>query len=326
MHSIPIIDAKALHTNNSEDRNKLAQAVRSACESDGFFYLTNHGLPDDLIAAAFDQSRQFFAKPLSEKIALDITKSPSMRGYFALEAEKPEYESKGDLKEGFDMSLDLPEGSALSDSSLYGPNVWPLDMPQFKDVMTNYHACALNLGRQLLSIFALGLGMQEDFFNDKFSVPLAQLRLLHYPPQLGEVTKTQMGAGEHTDFGCLTLLLQDEIGGLEVQHRNGDWIAVPPLKSALIVNIGDLMTRWTNGHYQATVHRVINRANAERYSLVFFLDPNYEAEVACISTCANEGNNNFPPIIVGNYMNERFDATFSFRTQAANTASIKLPA
>jgi len=314
---IPIIDIKDLLRKDSGKVNLIAHAISNACKSTGFFYIVNHGISPTLIKQVFEESKLFFSKSTEEKLAMDITKSSHMRGYFAIEEEKPEYEAKGDLKEGFDMALDLPlnDPDVMRSTPLYGPNIWPVGQVDFKEVMTEYHTKMLDLGRTLLTAFARGLGMPDNFFEDKVKKPLAQLRLLHYPPQQGPITRVQMGAGEHTDFGCITLLAQDDIGGLEVLNKEGKWVEVQPIPFSFIVNIGDLMSRWTNDLYPATLHRVINKSPHDRYSIVFFLDPDYHVEINCLTTCVSDTYTaKYPPITVGKYMQARFDATFNFRT------------
>lgn len=162
--------------------------------------------------------------------------------------------------------------------------------------------------------FALALDMNADYFADKIDRPLAQLRLLHYPPQSGDVQARTIGCGAHTDYGCLTILAQDQNGGLQVRNTAGDWIAAPPVPGAFVVNLGDQMARWTNGRFQATPHRVINVSGRERYSMPFFFDPNWEAEIACLPTCAVPGEApRFAPVQAGPYLQSRFDATFAYR-------------
>jgi len=311
--TFPVIDLTGLRAGNvpsPSDLHRIADAIRAACTGPGFFYVTAHGVPQALVRRAFSLSRDFFASSLQAKQALSIERSPHMRGYFALESESPEYEALGDLKEGFDLSLDLPQGSPRSASRLYGPNVWPASPADFRAVMTAYHAEMLSLGRDLLRAFAVGLERPPSAFESAFSLPLAQLRLLHYPPQPGAVTRHQMGAGEHTDFGCLTLLAQDDVGGLQVRTAAGDWVAMPPLADAFIVNVGDLMTIWSGGRYRATWHRVVNQAPRDRYSIAFFLDPNAEVDVVPMT---GDGAAAGDPVNVDRYMNQRFDATFGFR-------------
>ena len=172
-------------------------------------------------------------------------------------------------------------------------------------MLAYYDACAA-LGARLHQAFARDLGVAPDFFADKFDRPMATLRLLRYPAAAEE----RIGAGAHTDYGNLTLLATDDVGGLEVRTRAGDWIEAPPRAKAFIVNIGDCLMRWTNDVYVSTPHRVVNRSARERYSIAFFFDPNPEAEVAAIPSCvARGGAARYPPILAADYLKLRLDAS-----------------
>ena len=172
-------------------------------------------------------------------------------------------------------------------------------------MLAYYDACAA-LGARLHRAFARDLGLEPDFFADKFDRPMATLRLLRYPAAAEE----RIGAGEHTDYGNLTLLATDDVGGLEVRTRAGDWIEAPPRAGAFIVNIGDCLMRWTNDVYVSTPHRVVNRSARERTSIAFFFDPNPEAEVAAIPSCVARGEAaRYPPILAADYLKLRLDAS-----------------
>ncbi|MFC5475323.1 isopenicillin N synthase family dioxygenase [Paraherbaspirillum soli] len=321
--SIPTIDIAPLFGGNQRDVDHIAESIADACKTVGFFTVVNHGIAPALIDSMFQESKNFFARPLTEKMSISNDKSPHMRGYFPVGAETPEYEAKGDLKEGFDMCSDLPpdDPDVLAGATLHGPNVWPPGLPGFKRTMTEYHAQMLHLSRRLLAVFARGLGKPDDFFDDKLTKPLAQLRLLHYPPQHGPVSREQMGCGEHTDYGTIALLSQD-IEGLEILAKDGSWITVQQNPAAFIVNIGDLMARWTNDRYVANLHRVINASGRDRYSAAFFLDPDYHAKIECIDTCVSaDAPGKYAPIIFGEYAEAKLDATFQFR-QAEPAAAV----
>lgn len=179
--------------------------------------------------------------------------------------------------------------------------------------MTEYYTNMLQLGGLLLKSFARGVGVNDHFFDEKFRKPMAQMRLLRYPPT-PNLNNKQIGAGEHTDFGWITMIAQDKVGGLEVLNKQGEWVDVPAIPLSLVVNIGDLMSRWTNDQYEATFHRVINRNKKERYSIAFFMDPDYHARVECLGSCMSETRPaKYPPIVAGEYMNKRFYETTTFR-------------
>jgi isopenicillin N synthase-like dioxygenase len=164
-------------------------------------------------------------------------------------------------------------------------NLWP-DLPGFRDTMLAYFDACHRLGLLLHRAFAQDLGLAPDFFDDKLDRPMAVLRLLHYPPAPERAEAGQLGAGEHTDYGCVTLLATDGVGGLEVRTRGGDWVPAPHVPGTFVCNIGDCLMRWTNDIYVSTPHRVVSPAGRERFSVAFFLDPNPDAEIACLPGCA----------------------------------------
>lgn len=313
--ALPVIDLGDFR----EGRGKAAAAAQAAraCEEVGFFYLTGHGVPESQMAEALAQTRRFFDQDEAAKQALHISRSPLHRGYFPVyeEATDPSL-AKGDLKEGFDLARDLPPDApeVLAGTPLHGPNVWPADLPGFRPAIERYFAEMRRLAEDLMACFALGLDLPEDFFADKIDRPLAQLRLLHYPPQAATPEAETVGCGTHTDYGCLTILNQDDKGGLIVRARRGDWIEVPPLPGAFVVNIGDQLARWTNGRFAATPHRVINRSGQERYSMPFFFDPNFDTLVECLPGCLLPGQNpRFAPVLAGEYLIGRYNDTFAYR-------------
>jgi isopenicillin N synthase-like dioxygenase len=196
-------------------------------------------------------------------------------------------------------------------------NLWP-DLPGWRDTMLAYFNATWVVGRRLHRAIAVDLGLDPDFFEDKLDQPMATLRLLHYPPQPPAADAGQIGAGEHTDYGDVTLLLTDSVAGLEVRKRDGTWIAAPHMPGAFVCNIGDCLMRWTNDVYVSTPHRVVNRSGRERYSVAFFLDPNPDADIACLPTCVGPGRPvKYPPVTGADYLRERLDATYSFRRSPA---------
>ncbi|MFD2645926.1 isopenicillin N synthase family dioxygenase [Pseudomonas japonica] len=311
--SIPVIDVSALREGR-EIPKALVMEIDKACREIGFFTIINHGIDAAVIDEVLAQTRAFFDLPQDLKDSVEIHKSPYMRGYFNQGADKSDG-ILGDVKEGFDMASDLSRDDPYVQAGLpfYGPNAWPEFQPSFKPVMLDYHAQALALGQNLLKVFALALEMPEDYFHDKFVKPMAQLRVLRYPPTPHREGQA-IGAGEHTDFGWITMIAQDGAGGLEVKNAAGEWIAVTPIESALVVNVGDLMSLWTNDRYTATIHRVLNNGNQVRYSAAFFMDPDYKAKVTCLPSCISHDNpRKYEPIVAGEYMDRRFLETTTFR-------------
>jgi isopenicillin N synthase-like dioxygenase len=303
MDRLPIIDLTGFSDGAFE---RISKEIAAACRSVGFFYLVNHGVASELMHRAFAESGEFFAEPITKKAALAIEEVGGNRGYSGLRHEALDPKAGADFKEAFNIGLDLApdDPEILAGAPFRTLNVWP-DQPSFKPTLLAYfNACSL-LANALHRAFASDLGLPLGFFKDKLDRPMATLRLLHYPAGSGEI-----GAGEHTDYGNITLLATDDVGGLEVRTRAGDWIAAPPLSGAFVVNIGDCLMRWTNDVYVSTPHRVVNRSRRERYSIAFFFDPNPEALVAAIPSCVPPGEApRYPPILAADYLKMRLEAS-----------------
>ncbi len=311
---IPVIDVGPLV--DGSDPEGVAAALGHAAAAVGFVYVSNHGVPAGLRAAMMAEAERFFAQPLEVKDAIHIRHSKVHRGYFPLFEENTDPDLTADLKEGLDLGRDLgPDAPEVRQGlPLHGPNQWPDGLPRFRDTTQAYFAAMRQLAETLMRGFALALGLAPDFFADKIDRPCASLRLLHYPPQEGHVEARTMGCGAHTDYGCLTILAQDDNGGLQVRNAAGEWIAAPPVPGTFVINLGDQMARWTNGRFQATPHRVINVSGRERYSMPFFFDPNWDALIEALPGTVPEGEApRFPPVLAGPYLQSRFDDTFAYR-------------
>lgn len=323
MTRIPIID---LHGFDGDcDLARVAAEVGAACRGIGFFYLTNHGVPERLIAETFERSRSFFALPLEEKAKVAIDRIGNNRGYAGFKTEALDPTKPGDLKEAFNVGLELgPDHPEIRAGVPFrGRNGWPAD-PRFRETLLAYFAAAQALGERLHRAFAADLGLPPDFFADKIDRPMSTLRLLHYPPQPADAAAGQIGAGEHTDYGNVTLLMTDEVGGLQVKTRDGGaWVDAPVVPGAYVVNIGDCLMRWTNDVYVSTPHRVVNRSGRERYSIPYFLDPNPDADVSVIPGCVPAGAApKYPPISGADYLRSRLDATYAFGANSGASVGI----
>jgi len=315
---IPVIDLAPLI--DGSDEAAVAAALGRAAETVGFLYVRNHGVPQDLIDGMFAAAKAFFDQPEAEKARFHIRNSSVHRGYFPLFEENTDPGLTADLKEGFDIGRDLgpDDAKVAAGIPLHGPNQWPDAPDGFKATADAYFAAVRGLARRILRGFAIALDLDPDFFEDKTNEPLAQLRLLHYPPQQGHIQSRTLGCGAHTDYGCLTVLAQDPNGGLQVRNAAGEWIAAPPIPGTFVINLGDQLARWTNGRFSATPHRVINVSGKERYSMPFFFDPNFETWIECLPTCRVPGEEpKFPAVQAGPYLISRFDATFDYRKEPA---------
>jgi isopenicillin N synthase-like dioxygenase len=317
---IPVIDMAAFLHGGPEARLAVARQIGAACRNIGFFYIVNHGVPAELVAAVYAQAKRFFDQDAAVKAEIAIEKSNCHRGWFMLGGENldpAKQKTAGDLKEGIKIGRDLGPDNALvqAGTPLHGPNQWPGNLPGWREVMQDYYNEMEALGRELMHAFALALGLEETYF-DQFLVtaPMTTLGPLHYPPQTGHITEARIGAGAHTDYGCLTMLAQDDAGGLQVRNAAGQWIDAPPVAGSFVVNIGDMMERWTNGVFTSTLHRVVNTSGKERYSLPYFFDPDFYADVTCLETCKGRGAK-YPSTTAGKHLLDMINASFSYHKE-----------
>ena len=221
-----------------------------------------------------------------------------------------------DVKEAFNIGLDLAadDPELVARAPFRAANLWP-DMPGFRATMLDYFNQVWRLGRDLHRGFALDLGLEPDFFESRLDKPIATLRLLHYPPVATPLSDGQLGAGVHTDYGNVTLLATDAVGGLMVQDRSGRWLDAPVIADAFVCNIGDCLMRWSNDVYVSTPHKVVSPPGKDRYSVAFFLDPNPDAVVACLPTCISaERPAKYAPITGAEFLRSRLEPTYASKT------------
>jgi isopenicillin N synthase-like dioxygenase len=312
--ALPIIDIGGLSSSSLNDRKAVAERLRAACLNNGFFYVVNHGVPERLVDALFDQTRRFFDSPAAAKRAVDKSLSFCQRGFEPMRAQTLEAGAPPDLKESFyigpELALDDPRVMARRFN--HGPNQWPAGMPGFRPAMEAYFNTMLALSQKLMTGLALALDLDEDYFAAYCTHPHATLRLLHYPPQPANAAPGEKGAGAHSDFGGITLLLQDEAGGLQVQGKTeGEWIHATPVAGAFVVNLGDMIARWTNDRFRSTVHRVVNASGRERYSVPFFFSGNPDQEVECLPSCLQSGEEpKYPRTTVEGHLKEMYRRTY----------------
>jgi isopenicillin N synthase-like dioxygenase len=283
---VPIIDISALVAATPEKHAVAAQIGEACCEC-GFFYITGHGVDEALQQRLEDLSRKFFAEDLEKKLEIAMSKGGrAWRGYFPVGNELTS--GKPDWKEGIYFGAELDENHPLvkADTPLHGRNLFPANLPQFRDTVLQYMDAMTRLGHQLMQGIALSLGLAESYFAERYTAePLTLFRIFNYPP-LPEDSKENWSVGEHTDYGVLTILKQDNSGGLQVKSRSR-WIDAPPVAGSFVCNIGDMLDRMTAGLYRSTAHRVQNQARQARLSFPFFFDPNFNAEIHPIALEVN---------------------------------------
>lgn len=305
---IPVIDISPLATATPQAYASIGAEMLAAAEATGFFYVRNHCIAQSLIDSVFDTSRAFFAADIAQKQA--VTVNPWHRGFIKAGEAKMYPGSRPDLKESFIWGLDSATGAAEPDAFGIPPNQWPGFLPAMRPVLNQYFAEANAVGWRLLRAFATSIGIDAESFVRTISHPTSRGSIIYYPPQAPDTDGEQFGVAPHTDWGCLTLLYQDQTGGLEVRGRDG-WVAAAPIAGTYVVNVGDLLARWTNDRFQSTPHRVVNRSGHERLSCAVFVDPNRDTVIAPVTRPGEAARH--APVTCGDYVQSRFDAAFAYR-------------
>jgi isopenicillin N synthase-like dioxygenase len=282
---LPVIDVapligEGLTGDGSPDARAVAGQIQAACRAHGFFYVTGHGVPAELLAGLADASAEFFALPVADKLEIGMERGGrAWRGYFPVGGELTS--GQPDLKEGLYFGAELPDDDprVLAGLPLHGRNLFPRQLPRLRELVLSYLDALTGLGQSVLSGIALSLGLDAGYFASGYTAdPTVLFRIFSYPPSPPQATDASWGVGEHTDYGLLTLLAQDDSGGLQVATPDG-WIDAPPIPGTFVCNIGDMLDRLTAGWYRSTPHRVRNVSGRTRLSFPFFLDPDFTAEV-----------------------------------------------
>jgi len=329
--AIPVVDFALITSSDPAVRAVAASDLGEICRRVGFFYLSNHDVPEAVIHDSFTAARAYFAQPHDHKMRTHISKSPHHRGYGGMLEEQTDAKGGADLHEAFDLSHDVAadDPEVLRGCWLSGPNFWPeVAPPGFRMALETYYEAMLRLGRRLFGGFALALGLAEDAFEPMLDRPGSFMRVLHYPPQQarpeGDAERSAKGAdgcsletgsvgiGAHSDYECFTILAQDDVGGLEVRNARGDWIPAAPMPGCFVINIGDMMARWTNDLFASTLHRVINRSGRERYSMPFFHGVDYDVTIETLPTCITpDRSRRYEPVNAHDYVAGRIKGTYS---------------
>lgn len=280
--SLPIIDIASLRR-GARDLTRVGADLDHACCEFGFFYVTGHGIDPALSARLMMLGRKFFELPLEQKLAIEMARGGrAWRGYFPVDGELTS--GRPDRKEGIYFGTELgPDDARVRDGvPLHGMNLYPA-LPGFRESLLTYIDEVTAVGQLLLRGIAAGLGLPQDYFLERYTRdPTVLFRIFNYPPSTADAHDNELGVGEHTDYGLLTLLRQDEIGGLEVWHRDA-WLPAPPVTDSFVCNVGDMLERLTGGRYVSALHRVRNVSMQDRISMPLFLDPSFDAVLAPIA-------------------------------------------
>ena len=299
---------------NPSAADSIATEISASLSESGFMYVSNHGISDSIISRLQQMQRDFFNLSVAQKEQIAI--NSSNRGYLGHGQARMHGAEKHDQKEVFFWGAELAHNHPhrLANIPLCGPNQWPDTPDGFKQSVLDYAAAIAKLGNQLLRALAIALDIPADFFSRHYQSPMTRGQLIHYPPTTGG--ENDFGVAPHTDFGCITLLLQ-ETAGLEVLNKADEWVPAAPLPGTLVINIGDLLERWTNGRLPSTRHRVRNLTGQERYSIAMFHDPDPTAIVDPADLYNNSDSNcysdnaNFRPIAASEYIHGRNRGAFA---------------
>lgn len=308
MVDIPTIDVTAM--GDPAGRRQIAREVLDAYGTVGFGYVTGHPIPQDLIDSVFEQTRRFHALPLEEKLRSQV--DSSHRGYIPFRSSTDVTSSvdtvtKPNLSESFMMLRDLAPDhpDVRAGRYLAGANQWP-GLPGFREVMVEYQELMTAFARSLIEVIAEALG-DNGTMTRSFDSPTSWLRLLHYPPQDRQSPDDEYGSAPHRDFGAITLLATDDVGGLSVRTGDSTWLDVPPVAGAFVMNVGDMLHRWSNGRLLSTPHRVTNRTGRERSSVPFFFDPHVDTVISPLPAL---GEPRFEPIVFGDFLRHELESSY----------------
>ncbi|MCW5733582.1 MAG: isopenicillin N synthase family oxygenase [Enhydrobacter sp.] len=308
--TLPVIDF------DGASDEALARQLDRAFTEIGFCYFRGIGVDQAVVNGVFEASRRFHAQPRAAKDA--IAMNSFHRGYMAprtsiIQTSSVATVTKPNDSESFMLMHEVAPDDPRYGRPLDGPNLWP-DLPGFREPVEAYEKAMHAFCVRLLRPMALALGLPRDWFGPHFIQPTTFLRLLHYPPQAKDAPEDAFGSAPHTDYGFITILAQDRRGGLEVRRKDGTWLAAPPLEGTWVVNVADMLSRWTNGRWQSTPHRVKNLSGGDRYSCPYFFDMAMDSIVEVLPTCQPA---KFPAVRYGDYLTERLDKNYAYRQQPA---------
>lgn len=319
---IPVIDLTDALVPQGPRSTQAARLLREAATTSGFFYVTNHGIAPDMVRRQFALARELLELPAERRAALSMKHSPIMRGYESLGEQTLDAAMKPDLKESFYCGMDWPDDHPFVKAGYqtYGPSQWPGELPHARPACQAYIAAMNALSIRIMQLMALSLGLPEHYFDASCREPMVTLRMIRYPAHPEGADERTFGAGAHTDWGAITILAQDMHGGLEVQMPGGDWVAATPIEGSFVVNLGDMIPRWTNGLYHSNPHRVrnVHSGGAARFSIPFFYEPNYLARIEAVPGSVAPGETpRFAACTAGEHLSEMYRKTYGMAATEA---------
>jgi isopenicillin N synthase-like dioxygenase len=315
---VPVIDISGWSTGDPGSRIAVIRAVDDALRRVGFMQIVGHGVDPTVIQRMLDACDEFFALPPEAKAETLPPSADVNRGWAPFGTESLRYslgdDAPPDLFEAFNIGRDVLDESdpaiAAERHRLHAPNLWPSALPSMRQPLVEYFDAVADLAQRLTRIFAVALGVDEEFFVERCRHPTETLRLIRYEraPGSPDPLPEQMRMGAHTDYGIVTVLYGDRVPGLEVLGPDGEWHGVIPVEGAYLVNLGDLLAEWTNDRWRSTLHRVVpppagTDGSALRRSAAFFLDGDYDALVECLPTCCDDEHPaKYPPVLAGEHL------------------------
>ena len=319
MARFPIVDIEKYFNSNKIEKDNYSQEVDAICRNSGFLAIKNHGIDQPVIEGIWNATERFFSLSCNKKNESKAPFDGYPYGYLgpgkeALAASKG-MNTPPDLKESFNGGPILRPANITDSDALsfcYADTIWPNSPVEFKSAWIAYYQQMEILASKIMQLFATALRLEEKFFDPYIDQPISALRALNYPAQKKPPEIGQLRAGAHSDYGSLTILLPEENSvGLEILTLSGQWELVPAIPNTFIINIGDLMARWTNDRWISTLHRVVNKGSInKRQSLAYFHQPNWNAEIQCLSCCLQDGElPKYPPVKSGPYLMEKFKST-----------------
>jgi isopenicillin N synthase-like dioxygenase len=319
--SIPIIDVGDFLAGRAGALMAAAHRVHDALTTTGFFVLTGHDVPQELIVRTFGEARRFHQLPLDKKLALKLNEHINgymVMGRYAVRTSDINNNDKGDLNEAFFIKRERPPDDPLllSGRRFVGPNLWPVEgnLPGFRANVLDYVAVMDGFARRFLPVVATALDLSPDWFEEAFTDSQFTFRLSHYPPV--EAEANQFGIAPHTDSNFMTFLAQTEVPGLQVRMPSGDWLDVPYVPGSFAVNSGDMVRRWTNGRFLSTPHRALPPIGRDRYAIPFFLGPRFDQVIECLPSCAGPDNPpRWAPITYADWQAYWYDANYDPKLQ-----------